>query len=104
MVQPVCGALLLALSVLVKGWAAVSAGLVHANAFTWAAVAWQAWANSSVLVTQPGAGCWAVTRRLLIAPHQLAGAAVWHGGSALWLGGGVACVEVDRGGLWSCAG
>ena len=37
---------LFALSLAIEGWDAVSLGLRQADALTWAAVAWQAWANT----------------------------------------------------------
>ena len=37
---------LIALSLLVEGWEAISAALRTADATAWAAVAWQAWGNS----------------------------------------------------------
>jgi O-acetylserine/cysteine efflux transporter len=37
---------LIALSLWLEGWAAISAALQTADAAAWAAVAWQAWGNS----------------------------------------------------------
>ena len=37
---------LLVLSWLTEGWPAMQAGVLQADAFTWAAVAWQAWGNT----------------------------------------------------------
>ena len=37
---------LLALSLMVEGWEAMRAGVLHADAMTWAAVLWQAWGNT----------------------------------------------------------
>jgi len=37
---------LFALSLAFEGWDAVSAGVFHSDALTWAAIAWQAWGNT----------------------------------------------------------
>jgi O-acetylserine/cysteine efflux transporter len=37
---------LLLLSWLTEGWLAMQAGVAHADAYTWLAVAWQAWGNT----------------------------------------------------------
>lgn len=79
---------LAALSVLTEGWAAVSAGVRHADAFAWAAVAWQAWANSLFGYAAWG---WLLARypAATITPMALLVPLFGMGGAALWLGEGL---------------
>lgn len=79
---------LAALSVLVEGWDAVSAGVRGADAFAWAAVAWQAWANSLFGYAAWG---WLLARypAATITPMALLVPLFGMGGAALWLGEGL---------------
>ena len=76
---------LAALSVLTEGWDAVSAGVRAADAFAWAAVAWQAWANSLFGYAAWG---WLLARypAATITPMALLVPLFGMGGAALWLG------------------
>lgn len=79
---------LAALSVLIEGWDAVSAGVRAADGFTWAAVAWQAWANSLFGYAAWG---WLLARypAATITPMALLVPLFGMGGAALWLGEGL---------------
>jgi len=76
---------LLALSLLVEGWDAVSAGVRQADAATWAAVAWQAWGNSLFGYAAWG---WLLARHpaATITPMALLVPVFGMGASAIWLG------------------
>ncbi len=79
---------LAALSLWVEGWDAVAAGLLQADAFTWAAVAWQAWGNSLFGYAAWG---WLLSRysAATISPMSLLVPLFGMGSSALWLGEGL---------------
>ena len=79
---------LAALSLWVEGWDALVAGLQQADAFTWAAVAWQAWGNSLFGYAAWG---WLLSRysAATITPMALLVPLFGMGGSALWLGEGL---------------
>lgn len=79
---------LAALSFWVEGWDALAAGLQQADAFTWAAVAWQAWGNSLFGYAAWG---WLLSRysAATITPMALLVPLFGMGGSALWLGEGL---------------
>lgn len=76
---------LAALSLWVEGWDALAAGLQQADAFTWAAVVWQAWGNSLFGYAAWG---WLLSRysAATITPMALLVPLFGMGGSALWLG------------------
>ena len=76
---------LAALSLWVEGWPALAAGLAHADAFTWAAVAWQAWGNS---IFGYAAWGWLLSRysAATITPMALLVPLFGMGSSAWWLG------------------
>jgi O-acetylserine/cysteine efflux transporter len=74
---------LLALSLAFEGWDAMAAGVRHADAATWAAVAWQAWGNTLfgyaawgwLLARHPAA---TITPMALLVPlFGMGAAAVW---------------------------
>ncbi len=73
------------LSLWVEGWPALAAGLQHADGFTWAAVAWQAWGNS---IFGYAAWGWLLGRysAATITPMALLVPLFGMGGSAWWLG------------------
>lgn len=75
---------LFALSFAVEGWDALSAGLQHADAATWAAVAWQAWGNTLFGYAAWG---WLLARHAAatITPMALLVPVFGMGASALWL-------------------
>jgi len=75
---------LLALSISVEGWDAVSAGVRQADAATWAAVAWQAWGNTLFGYAAWG---WLLARHpaATITPMALLVPVFGMGASALWL-------------------
>lgn len=75
---------LFALSFAVEGWDAISAGLQHADAATWAAVAWQAWGNTLFGYAAWG---WLLARHpaATITPMALLVPVFGMGASALWL-------------------
>lgn len=75
---------LLALSLALEGWDAVSAALRQADAATWAAVAWQAWANT---LFGYAAWAWLLARHpaATITPMALLVPVFGMGASALWL-------------------
>lgn len=79
---------LAALSLWVEGWDAVAAGLQQADAFTWAAVAWQAWGNSLFGYAAWG---WLLSRysAAAITPMSLLVPLFGMGSSALFLGEGL---------------
>jgi O-acetylserine/cysteine efflux transporter len=79
---------LAALSLWVEGWDALAAGLQQADAFTWGAVAWQAWGNSLFGYAAWG---WLLSRysAATITPMALLVPLFGMGGSALWLGEGL---------------
>lgn len=79
---------LAALSLWVEGWDAVAAGLQQADAFTWAAVAWQAWGNSLFGYAAWG---WLLSRysAATITPMSLLVPLFGMGSSALFLGEGL---------------
>jgi O-acetylserine/cysteine efflux transporter len=76
---------LAALSLWVEGWDALAAGLHHADGFTWAAVAWQAWGNS---IFGYAAWGWLLSRysAATITPMALLVPLFGMGSSAWWLG------------------
>lgn len=75
---------LLALSISVEGWDAVSASVRQADAATWAAVAWQAWGNTLFGYAAWG---WLLARHpaATITPMALLVPVFGMGASALWL-------------------
>ena len=79
---------LAALSLWVEGWDAVASGLRQADAFTWAAVAWQAWGNSLFGYAAWG---WLLSRysAATITPMSLLVPLFGMGSSALLLGEGL---------------
>lgn len=79
---------LAALSVMVEGWGAVSAGVRGADALTWLAVAWQAWGNSLFGYAAWG---WLLARypAATITPMALMVPLFGMGGAAIWLGEGL---------------
>ena len=79
---------LAALSVLIEGWDAVSAGVRGADALAWLAVAWQAWGNSLFGYAAWG---WLLARypAATITPMALLVPLFGMGGAALWLGEGL---------------
>lgn len=76
---------LLALSLAIEGWDAVSAALRHADAATWTAVAWQAWGNTLFGYAAWG---WLLARHpaATITPMALLVPVFGMGASALLLG------------------
>jgi len=76
---------LAALSLWVEGWPALQAGLQHADAVAWAAVAWQAWGNS---IFGYAAWGWLLSRysAATISPMALLVPLFGMGCSAWWLG------------------
>ena len=79
---------LAALSVLIEGWDAVSAGVRGADALAWLAVAWQAWGNSLFGYAAWG---WLLARypAATITPMALLVPLFGMGGAAVWLGEGL---------------
>lgn len=75
---------LIALSLAVEGWAAISAALRTADAVAWAAVAWQAWGNSLFGYAAWG---WLLARHpaATITPMAMLVPVFGMGASALWL-------------------
>ncbi|MDA8258141.1 MAG: EamA family transporter [Betaproteobacteria bacterium] len=75
---------LIALSLAVEGWAAISAALRTADAAAWAAVAWQAWGNSLFGYAAWG---WLLARHpaATITPMAMLVPVFGMGASALWL-------------------
>jgi O-acetylserine/cysteine efflux transporter len=75
---------LIALSLAVEGWDAISAALVTADAAAWAAVAWQAWGNSLFGYAAWG---WLLARHpaATITPMAMLVPVFGMGASALWL-------------------
>ncbi|MFH1870364.1 MAG: EamA family transporter [Pseudomonadota bacterium] len=75
---------LIALSLAVEGWAAISAALRTADAAAWAAVAWQAWGNSLFGYAAWG---WLLARHpaATITPLAMLIPVFGMGASALWL-------------------
>ncbi|MCM2308658.1 MAG: EamA family transporter [Sulfuritalea sp.] len=75
---------LIALSLAVEGWAAISAALQTADAAAWAAVAWQAWGNSLFGYAAWG---WLLARHpaATITPMAMLVPVFGMGASALWL-------------------
>lgn len=73
------------LSLWVEGWPALLAGLQHADATAWAAVAWQAWGNS---IFGYAAWGWLLSRysAATITPMALLVPLFGMGSSAWWLG------------------
>jgi O-acetylserine/cysteine efflux transporter len=73
------------LSIWVEGWPALLAGLQHADSLAWAAVAWQAWGNSSFGYAAWG---WLLSRynAATITPMALLVPLFGMGSSAWWLG------------------
>ncbi len=76
---------LMALTLAVEGWDAVTSGLQNATISTWAAVAWQAWGNSLFGYAAWG---WLLARypAATVTPMALLVPLFGMGGSALWLG------------------
>lgn len=76
---------LLALSLLLEGWPAIRDGLAHADAATWAAVAWQAVGNTLFGYAVWG---WLLARYPVatVAPMALLVPVFGMAASALWLG------------------
>ena len=76
---------LAALAIAVEGWDALAAGIAHADALTWAAVAWQAWGNS---IFGYAAWGWLLSRysAATITPMALLVPLFGMGSSAWWLG------------------
>ena len=76
---------LLALSISIEGWNAVSAGLKQADAATWAAVAWQEWGYSLFGYSAWG---WLLARHpaATIMPMALLVPVFGMGASVFWLG------------------
>ena len=76
---------LMLLTLWMEGWDAVAASLAQADAFTWGAVAWQAWGNSLFGYAAWG---WLLARysAATITPMALLVPLFGMGGSALWLG------------------
>jgi O-acetylserine/cysteine efflux transporter len=89
---------LFALSLWMEGWQALSAGVQQADAFTWAAVAWQAWGNS---IFGYAAWGWLLSRysAATITPMALLVPLFGMGGSALWLGEGLPAWKLIAAGL-----
>jgi O-acetylserine/cysteine efflux transporter len=79
---------LAALALFFEGWDAAAAGLRHADAATWLAVAWQAWGNSLFGYAAWG---WLLSRyaAATITPMALLVPLFGMGGAALWLGEGL---------------
>ena len=75
---------LIALSLAVEGWDAISAALVTADAAAWAAVAWQAWGNSLFGYAAWG---WLLARHpaATITPMAMLVPVFGMGAAALWL-------------------
>ena len=75
---------LLLLSWLTEGWPAMQAGVLQADAFTWAAVAWQAWGNTLFGYAAWG---WLLARHpaSVITPMALLVPVFGMGASAWWL-------------------
>jgi len=73
------------LTLWLEGWDALAGGIAHANALTWAAVAWQAWGNSMFGYAAWG---WLLSRysAATITPMALLVPLVGMGSSAWWLG------------------
>jgi O-acetylserine/cysteine efflux transporter len=76
------------LALWVEGWPALVAGVQQADAFTWAAVAWQAWGNS---IFGYAAWGWLLSRysAATVTPMALLVPLFGMGCSALWLGEGL---------------
>ena len=76
---------LAALAIAVEGWDALAAGIAHADALTWVAVAWQAWGNS---IFGYAAWGWLLSRysAATITPMALLVPLFGMGSSAWWLG------------------
>ena len=89
---------LLALALWLEGWQALAAGVQHADAFTWAAVAWQAWGNS---IFGYAAWGWLLARysAAAITPMALLVPLFGMGGSALWLGEPLPAWKLSAAGL-----
>jgi len=89
---------LAALSLLVEGADAVSAGLRHADAKVWAAVAWQAWGNSLFGYAAWG---WLLARypAATITPMALLVPLFGMGSAALWLGEGLPAWKIGAAAL-----
>ncbi|BCO25722.1 amino-acid metabolite efflux pump [Rhodoferax lithotrophicus] len=79
---------LILLTLWMEGWDAVAISLAQADAFTWAAVAWQAWGNSLFGYAAWG---WLLARysAATITPMALLVPLFGMGGSALWLNEGL---------------
>lgn len=79
---------LILLTLWMEGWDAVATSLAQADAFTWAAVAWQAWGNSLFGYAAWG---WLLARysAATITPMALLVPLFGMGGSALWLNEGL---------------
>ncbi|MDD2810215.1 EamA family transporter [Rhodoferax sp.] len=79
---------LLLLTLWMEGWEVVLGSLAQADAFTWGAVAWQAWGNSLFGYAAWG---WLLARysAATITPMALLVPLFGMGGSALWLGEGL---------------
>lgn len=79
---------LIALSVLVEGWDAVATGVRAADALTWLAVAWQAWANSLFGFAAWG---WLLARypAATVAPMALLVPLFGMGAASVWLNEGL---------------
>ncbi len=73
------------LALAVEGWDALTAGIHHADALTWGAVAWQAWGNSMFGYAAWG---WLLSRysAATITPMALLVPLFGMGSSAWWLG------------------
>ncbi len=73
------------LALWIEGWPALAAGLQHADATAWAAVAWQAWGNS---IFGYAAWGWLLSRysAATITPMALMVPLFGMGSSAWWLG------------------
>ncbi|MDD2883214.1 MAG: EamA family transporter, partial [Rhodoferax sp.] len=79
---------LILLTLWMEGWEHVATSLAQADAFTWAAVAWQAWGNSLFGYAAWG---WLLARysAATITPMALLVPLFGMGGSALWLNEGL---------------
>jgi O-acetylserine/cysteine efflux transporter len=79
---------LILLTLWMEGWDTVATSLAQADAFTWAAVAWQAWGNSLFGYAAWG---WLLARysAATITPMALLVPLFGMGGSALWLNEGL---------------
>jgi O-acetylserine/cysteine efflux transporter len=89
---------LAALCLAVEGWDAITAGLQHADAVTWGAVAWQAWGNSLFGYAAWG---WLLSRypAATVTPMALLVPLFGMGSSALWLGEGLPGWKLTAAGL-----